>query len=255
MIQFISPSRLRHLGILGMNRRNIGIIGAHNRRKDYPIADNKLKTKGAALSRGIPVPELYGTIEHQFQIKMISERLKMRDSFVIKPAQGSGGRGILVVTKRNDDLFVKAGGLQIDSREVQRHVSNILAGLYSLGGRNDSAMIEALIDFDPVLAGYSVDGVPDIRVIVFRGVPVMAMIRCATTLSDGKANLHQGAVRLLDFLAAVEADGLGQLLGVDVVAVADEALLALPGLDVLRKLRVGERVRRVGCARHIEQAL
>lgn len=194
MIQFISPSRLRHLGILGMNRRNIGIIGAHNRRKDYPIADNKLKTKGAALSRGIPVPELYGTIEHQFQIKMISERLKMRDSFVIKPAQGSGGRGILVVTKRNDDLFVKAGGLQIDSREVQRHVSNILAGLYSLGGRNDSAMIEALIDFDPVLTGYSVNGVPDIRVIVFRGVPVMAMIRCATTLSDGKANLHQGAV-------------------------------------------------------------
>ena len=55
-------------------------------------------------------------------------------------------------------------------------------------------MIEALIDFDPVLKDYSFEGVPDIRVIVFRGVPVMAMIRCATHSSDGKANLHQGAV-------------------------------------------------------------
>ena len=55
-------------------------------------------------------------------------------------------------------------------------------------------MIEALIDFDPVLKDYSFEGVPDIRVIVFRGVPVMAMMRCATHSSDGKANLHQGAV-------------------------------------------------------------
>jgi alpha-L-glutamate ligase-like protein len=36
--------------------------------------------------------------------------------------------------------------------------------------------------------------VPDIRIIVFRGYPVMAMLRLATHASDGKANLHQGAV-------------------------------------------------------------
>ena len=113
---------------------------------------------------------------------------------MIKPSQGSGGKGILVITGRNGDLFVKSSGVEIDSREIKRHTSNILAGLYSLGGRNDSAMIEALIDFDPVLKDYSFEGVPDIRVIVFRGVPVMAMIRCATRESDGKANLHQGAV-------------------------------------------------------------
>jgi len=153
-----------------------------------------LRPKSAALSRGIPVPELYGTIERQFQIKTIIEQLETRDSFVIKPSQGSGGKGILVITGRNGDLFVKSSGVEIDSREIKRHTSNILAGLYSLGGRNDSAMIEALIDFDPVLKDYSFEGVPDIRVIVFRGVPVMAMIRCATRESDGKANLHQGAV-------------------------------------------------------------
>jgi alpha-L-glutamate ligase-like protein len=37
-------------------------------------------------------------------------------------------------------------------------------------------------------------GVPDIRVIVYRGVPIMAMLRLPTRSSQGKANLHQGAV-------------------------------------------------------------
>ena len=110
----------------------------------------------------------------------MAAQLADKPSFVIKPAQGSGGKGILVVTGRADGLFVKSSGLVIDEREIQKHTSNILAGLYSLGGRNDSAMVEALIDFDPRLQDYSVEGVPDIRIIVFRGVPVMAMMRCAT---------------------------------------------------------------------------
>ena len=37
-------------------------------------------------------------------------------------------------------------------------------------------------------------GVPDVRIIVFLGVPVMSMVRLPTRLSGGRANLHQGAV-------------------------------------------------------------
>jgi alpha-L-glutamate ligase-like protein len=50
------------------------------------------------------------------------------------------------------------------------------------------------VESAPSLAKYSHQGVPDIRIIVFQGYPVMAMLRLATTASDGKANLHQGAV-------------------------------------------------------------
>ena len=50
------------------------------------------------------------------------------------------------------------------------------------------------IHFDDVFSGYSYDGVPDTRVIVFQGFPVMCMMRLSTAASDGKANLHQGAV-------------------------------------------------------------
>lgn len=194
MIRLISPGRLHELGIVGMNQRNIGFIGKNNQRKFYPLVDNKLKTKQVALDNGIPVPELYGVINQQSQIVRLAEQLKDRRGFVIKPAQGSGGKGILVVIDRDEDLFVKSSGLKVDASDIRRHATNILAGLYSLGGRNDFAMIEALIDFDPYLKEFSYEGVPDVRVIVYRGVPVMAMIRCATHASDGKANLHQGAV-------------------------------------------------------------
>ena len=194
MIKLISPRKLRELGILGMNRRNIGFIGKYNPRKNYRLVDDKLQTKETALRHNIRVPELYDVIEYQHQIAEATRELHEHEGFVIKPVQGSGGKGILVIIGRDGELFRKSTGTLIDAAEVRRHMSNILAGLYSLGGRNDRAMIEALISFDPYLEKYSYEGVPDVRVIAFKGVPVMAMMRCATHESDGKANLHQGAV-------------------------------------------------------------
>lgn len=191
---FVKPSTLRQRGILGMNQRNIGFIGEYNPRRNYPLVDNKLRTKDAAIANNIPVPLLYGTVDFQHQVADVIAILEPYRSFVIKPAQGSGGKGILVISARSGDNFIKPSGQLIGPTEVRRHVSNILAGLYSLGGRNDAAMIEAMIQFDPCLAEYSYQGVPDVRVIAFKGVPVMAMMRCATRASDGKANLHQGAV-------------------------------------------------------------
>lgn len=189
-----SPTRLRRSGILGMNERNIGLIGKFNPRYNFPLVDDKLKTKHAAQELGIHVPELYGVVEYQFEVRDVVRRLEPLQSFVIKPTQGSGGKGILVIIGRDGEHYIKSSGAVVDESHVRRHVSNVLAGLHSLGGRNDKAMVEALIEFDPYLANYSFEGVPDVRVIVLKGVPVMAMMRCATRASDGKANLHQGAV-------------------------------------------------------------
>ncbi len=195
MISLISPKSLRSLGIVGMNRRNISFIGKHNKRSKYRLVDDKLLTKKIALEKGgIPVPELYGVVEYLFQINDFLKEIQQRESFVIKPVQGSGGKGILVVTGRDGEAFIKSSGTRIYNSDIRHHITNTLAGLYSLGGRNDRAMVEGLIDFDPLLKQYSHEGVPDIRVIVFKGVPLMAMMRCATHKSDGKANLHQGAV-------------------------------------------------------------
>ena len=55
-------------------------------------------------------------------------------------------------------------------------------------------MIEYRVKFDDVFETVSFKGVPDIRVIVLKGIPVFAMARLPTSDSDGKANLHKGGV-------------------------------------------------------------
>ena len=126
----------------------------------------------------------------------MGEFLKDLQGFVIKPSKGSGGKGILVITGRDGEDFVKPSGSCVTLKELQHHVSNTLSGLYSLGGKPDVAMIETLVEFSDVFDGFSYEGVPDVRVILFRGYPIMAMTRLSTRESDGKANLHQGAVGL-----------------------------------------------------------
>lgn len=192
--RYTSPFKLKKAGIMGMNMRNSRYIGRYNRRHLFPLVDNKLKTKQLATQAGACVPALIGMIDSQYQVSTIHELVKNHPSFVIKPAQGSGGKGILVITSTHNGIYSKPSGAQINAQDVERHITNILAGLFSLGGKNDVALIEALIEFDDVFDGFSYEGVPDIRIIVFQGYPVMAMMRLSTAASDGKANLHQGAV-------------------------------------------------------------
>ena len=193
-MQFITPSALRQRGMLGMNRRNIDYIGRYNRRELYPLVDDKLQTKLLAEEYGIPTPQLRFVVSEQHQVREFEQRLASMDSFVLKPAKGSGGKGILVVTGREGDAFIKSSGASLVMADLRRHMSNTLAGLYSLSGVPDVVITEDVIGFDREFAGYSYEGVPDIRIIVFRGYPVMAMLRLATHASDGKANLHQGAI-------------------------------------------------------------
>jgi alpha-L-glutamate ligase-like protein len=186
--------RLRSLGILGLNKRNADFISPYNPRRNYPLVDDKCRTKALALSAGIAVPALYGIIEIEHQIEQLPELLGSCVDFVIKPAHGSGGEGIMVITGRKSDRYVMANGGLVDEEELEHHISNILSGMYSLGGVSDSALIEYRVKFDPIFENISYQGVPDIRTLVFRGIPILAMLRLPTRMSDGKANLHQGAI-------------------------------------------------------------
>lgn len=189
-----SPARLRKMGILGMNGRNCRYIARYNPRHLYPLVDDKMQTKRAANKAGIAVPKLLGYLESQGEIDRLMHKLEPMSDFVIKPTRGSGGKGIVVISGRDGDAFIKPSGAKLSALDLRRHISDILSGLYSLGGKPDSIMVEQRVDFDPVFNDYSFEGVPDIRVVVFRGFPVMAMLRCSTHASDGRANLHQGAV-------------------------------------------------------------
>ncbi len=196
MAWIASPWKLRKAGVIGINSRNANYIMRYNPRKEYPLVDNKLKTKELAITQGIAVPALYDLIAIQHDIGKLEKLLEQYNDFVIKPAHGSGGSGILVIEDKIRKNYRKPSGVLVSSGDIRHHVSNILSGMYSLGGLPDQAIIEYRVQFDPFFQEISYQGVPDIRVIVFKGIPVTAMVRLPTRSSDGKANLHQGAVGL-----------------------------------------------------------
>ena len=191
---FAAIKNLKRNGVLGINRRNARYVMAHNPRRLYPLVDNKVRTKQLAIENGLPVPELYGVISTQHDAAHLTVVLEDKESFVIKPASGSGGDGILVINSRRDNRFGSIGGGWYSEAEIDHHISNALTGMYSLSGLPDQVMLEAMVRFDPCFAEVAYQGVPDIRIIVFLGVPVMAMLRLPTRMSHGKANLHQGAI-------------------------------------------------------------
>jgi len=185
---------LREAGILGMNERNYSYIKAENPRRLFPLVDDKARTKELAAKAGIAFPELYGLIKSDAEIRNFQKIVEGKQKFVVKPAHGSGGNGIVVVRSVRNGRYFRANGTFLDEQGMEHHLSNILSGMYSLGGRPDQALIERCVEFDPIFDEVTFQGVPDIRTIVYRGFPVAAMVRLPTRRSDGKANLHQGAV-------------------------------------------------------------
>ena len=181
-------------GIMGINRRNADYVLKYNKRSLYPVVDDKILTKERAIEAGIHVPEMYGIISSEKEIEKLDQIIGDRTDFVIKPAMGAGGDGILVIADRFEDRYKTVSGKIISHEEIEHQISSILTGLYSLGGSRDRALIEYRVKPDPLFKSISYEGVPDIRVIVLMGYPIMAMLRLPTRQSGGKANLHQGAI-------------------------------------------------------------
>jgi len=191
---FRTARRLREIGLIGIGERNANYVLRYNQRKFYPRVDDKLITKQLALKAGLPVPELYAVVRAEHEIASLHDVLASREQFVVKPAHGSGGDGILVITGRRGEKYRRSNGQLMGREELGHHLSNGLSGLFSLGGQPDHLLVEYCVQFDPIFDRVSFRGVPDVRIIVFQGYPVMAMIRLPTRMSDGKANLHQGAI-------------------------------------------------------------
>lgn len=186
--------RLQAGGVLSINRRNSDYILKYNPRKRFPLVDDKLKTKKLAIEAGIAVPPLYEIIKYEHQIKKIDQTLEPYTDFVIKPAHGTGGEGIVVITNRILNHYRQINGQLLSTQDISYHLSCLLSGAYSLGGHADYAIIEHRVVVDPIFREVNYEGVPDIRIITLLGYPVTAMARLPTRNSDGKANLHLGAI-------------------------------------------------------------
>jgi alpha-L-glutamate ligase-like protein len=179
--------------VLGMNQRNLDYIQSHNQRRDFELADDKLLTKEIMEAAGVPVPRTYRAYRHLFELERIERDLSPYPEFVIKPAHGRGGGGILVIAQRQQGAWIGVGGTSYPVEALRRHLSDVIFGVFSFE-HLDAAIIEERIRQLSAVDTLSPFGLADIRVILLQDQPIMAMMRVPTRQSRGRANLHQGAL-------------------------------------------------------------
>lgn len=195
-----AAARLRELlrrrrRVVGINRRNLTLVYPHNRRRDYPLADDKLLAKARFAEAGVPVPETLATCRGLFEVPATVDGLVGRGGFVVKPANGSGGGGIVVVVGWDAAAggWRAAGGRLVTPVAMARHLADVVFGVHS-NQLEDRAFVERRVSPHPFYGGLWADGLCDVRVVTLRARPVMAMIRVPTAASRGRANLHQGGL-------------------------------------------------------------
>lgn len=176
-----------------MNARSTQYLRG-NKKKKRRIADDKLKTKELLSENGIAAAELISVVKDSSDLEEFDWDT-LPSSFVIKPNRGLGGEGILVIYNRlKNGNWLTTNKRQLSAEDLEAHVRNILDGNFSLLNTPDQAIFEARLSMDPLYKRFSTEGIPDIRVIVYNNVPVMAMLRVPTKKSKGKANMAQGGL-------------------------------------------------------------
>ncbi len=179
--------------LLGQNARNLDYIKWYNNKIAKNLADSKIKTKRFLKTNLIKTPD---TIEILDNHEMLDYSIfdKLIPPFVVKPSGGFGGRWILIFTQiSSQGKYITNNYEYFEKKDMISHFSNILDWFYSLSWNRDKIIIEKKVELDEEIELLWKYWLPDIRVIVFNMVPVMAMLRVPTELSKWKANIHSWA--------------------------------------------------------------
>jgi alpha-L-glutamate ligase-like protein len=179
--------------VLGMNARNFLYIRPFNKPSAKHLADDKLETKNLLLENNIPTPELLATFYTRKDVRSFVWNLP-EQGFVIKPARGYGGSGIVAFKNWGNGIGTTVSGQEYTIKDIESLIFNILDGAFSLQYEPDKAFIEERVVQSSFFKKIVPVGLADIRIVVFRLAPVMAMLRIPTQQSFGKANLHLGAL-------------------------------------------------------------
>ena len=183
--------------ILGMNARNISYIKPYNKRGAIERVDDKIWFKRVLEKNHIPTPDLLGKVRSYQELREF-DMSQLPSGFVLKPASGFGGGGIVVVygerKHEEERVWVRGRGDYFPESRVRNHLYNILDGSFSHTSTPDVGFFEERIKMTKFFRPLAYKGIPDLRIIVFNSTPVMAMLRLPTKHSGGAANLHAGGI-------------------------------------------------------------
>ncbi len=189
--------------ILGLNSRSQLFAYKYNTKSGKNIANSKIQTARVLRKANVPHPKIYKKFLDPRQV-MEFDWGNLPDKFALKPSRGMGGGGIIVVKKRITDkkilksarspIWITTNRERVTAEDLKLHTLDILEGAFSMGNVPDVAFIQEYVGRAKVFRTWAFRGTPDIRIIIFNKIPIMAMLRLPTRESGGRANLHQGAI-------------------------------------------------------------
>ena len=194
MIRFKTILANKNFPVIGINGRNREFVYALNTNEFLALAADKLKTKSELKKHNIPYPDTLCVVDKLSAIDTVGQYILRSDGFALKPNKGSQGNGIIIIRRYEKGVFYGTSDKQYSIEQIKQHCSEIISGSYSQSGEEDIAYFEPLIEQHQTLQILAPYGLSDIRVILSKGKVISAMLRMPTTESDGKANLHQGAI-------------------------------------------------------------
>ncbi|MDH5475961.1 MAG: hypothetical protein OEX22_09750 [Cyclobacteriaceae bacterium] len=261
--------------VIGINQRNLGFIYPNNERKHFSLSDDKSICKEHLHKHDIATTPTYVIIESLGGMQEKWIEASKYDTIAIKPAKGRGGGGILILTKIDESSWRTPSGKIHTQASIFSHLANIVFGVYSFGTQ-DKAIIEYCIVNHELFQNIYPNGIPDIRIIAYQDQLIMGMIRIPTDESDGKGNLHQGAIGVAVDLdkgvigkgftgeeyisshpdSGVKFEGLQIPYWDDILAIALRAAKSLPlkylGLDIVIDQNLGPLIIEVNARPGIE---
>ncbi len=212
--------------LLGMNARN-QLYTSLNTSAAKRFGTSKYATKILLESKNIQTAKVFGILGTNEDVRDFPWET-MEKNFVVKPSNGNAGKGIVIFRTQQADKhhWLDAVGHSWSLDEIKLHCADILEGEYSTYGANPTIIVEERVPIHTKFLKFVYKGTPDIRVIVFNHVPVMAMLRLPTKKSEGKANLHQGAI----------AAGIDMFSGVTTYAITGDGIPISVLPDTTKKL-------------------
>ncbi len=179
--------------LLGLNARTLDYIKEHNDKKARKLADSKLATKDFLKAKWVSVVDTL-LIVASFEDLEKLDIFELKLPFVIKPNAWFWGKWILIIDEKDSSWnFVLNDWTVMTKKELVSHLWFILEWFFSLSGNRDKVIIEKKVILDTWIELLWKFWLPDLRIILFNMVPVMAMFRIPTKESRWKANLHAWA--------------------------------------------------------------
>ncbi|MCX6807778.1 MAG: DUF1704 domain-containing protein [Patescibacteria group bacterium] len=195
--------------ILGANSNFLDFVYPVRSQQDFSWIKNRSKIKAWLQARGIFMPKTLLIVKNISDLDRLNFDI-LPQKFIIRKVFNNGrDDNILTLSSIGANAWLDSRKRLWKPEDIKQHILDILDGGFSKSGLPDIACIEQRPELDKFFARLGQDGLPVIKIIVYRNVPLMAMLKLAPpAIVNNKFGLRQNEILIGIDIATGETTNL-----------------------------------------------